>query len=90
MLFKKTFRKLFTLFLSLIMILGSLPLSVFAISISGKYSFLVAVDKENNVPSGYTAIYSATDFYNIRKAGHSPADYLKRYDGRVCMVHFKD
>lgn len=66
MLFKKTFRKLFTLFLSLIMILGSLPLSVFALSISGKYSFLVAVDKVNNVPSGYTAIYSATDFHNIR------------------------
>ena len=30
------------------------------------------------------------DFYNIRKAGHQPVDYLKRYAGRVCMVHFKD
>lgn len=30
------------------------------------------------------------DFYNIRKAGHDPVPYLKRYAGRVCMVHFKD
>ena len=30
------------------------------------------------------------DFYNIRKAGHEPVPYLKRYAGRVCMVHFKD
>ena len=30
------------------------------------------------------------DFYNIRKAGHDAVPYLKRYAGRVCMVHFKD
>jgi len=30
------------------------------------------------------------DFYNIRKAGHETVPYLKRYAGRVCMVHFKD
>ena len=30
------------------------------------------------------------DFYNIRKAGHDPLAYLRRYAGRVCMVHFKD
>ncbi len=30
------------------------------------------------------------DFYNIRKAGHDPNAYLRRYAGRVCMVHFKD
>lgn len=30
------------------------------------------------------------DFYNIRKAGYDAVPYLKRYAGRVCMVHFKD
>ena len=30
------------------------------------------------------------DFYNIRKAGQNAVAYLKKYAGRVCMVHFKD
>lgn len=54
-------------------------------TIDGRYVMDYITDPEYGI-----SIYPEVDTYWISVAGHNPVEYIKRYSGRMPIIHFKD